>query len=74
MRCHFDDLDDEIWREQCAESDKQERKSRGMTLCPNCEGQSPTSEQMYWQVADTGDPSGACGTCNNTHEVPLPQG
>jgi hypothetical protein len=39
-------------------------------LCTNCHGQSPTVDQMVKQLGETGDPSGACSVCNNTHVMP----
>ncbi len=42
----------------------------GMKLCPNCRGMSPTQETIRRQYAATGDCGGACGACDNTHEVP----
>ena len=37
--------------------------------CPNCRGQSPDQATIIRQVAESGDVSGACGLCDNTHEV-----
>ena len=63
--------DAEFWRAQFAQTEESDRNARGTTLCPNCQGASLPLELLDRQVAMTGDLSGACGTCGNTHEVPL---
>lgn len=42
----------------------------GPKTCPSCDGQSPSQGAMNEQLRNTGDTSGACDKCNNTHEVP----
>lgn len=44
------------------------REAFGET-CPACDGQSPSAELLDLQFLHTGDTSGACGVCNNTHVV-----
>jgi thymidylate synthase ThyX len=41
----------------------------GPKECPACGGQSPPADWVDARYAATGDTSGACGTCHNTHEV-----
>lgn len=39
-------------------------------ICPACKGLSPDKATMDAQLAATGDTSGACSVCHNTHEIP----